>query len=319
MWLYLKLILGFVILIKGADFLVDGASSIAFRLKVPPLTIGLTVVAFGTSLPEFFVSLFASTAGNTDLAIGNILGSNIANILLILGISALIYPLAVTRGTVWKEIPCSLVVILILGITLNDQLINRHAVSMLSRSDGLILLIFFVMFLYYTFISAKNGQESMNESPPKEYSRAVSVIFILLGFAGLSVGGHLIVGSAIKLATRMGVSESFIGLTIVALGTSLPELATSAVAAAKKNSDIAVGNVVGSNIFNIAFVLGLSSTVTPLPFHLLNNLDIAVVILASFMLFLSMFTGKKHVIDRWEGSLFVLFYLGYIAFLIYRR
>lgn len=314
---YFLFVLGFFVLIKGADLLVDGASSIAKKLNVSDLVIGLTVVAFGTSTPELFVNIFASIQGNTDIAIGNILGSNIANILLILGISAIIFPLKVQNNTVWKEIPFSLHAVLVLGILANDKLIDQQVSSELTRGDGLILLGFFMIFMYYIFGIAKESN-STHDKEFKQLSNFKSIIFVLLGLTGLVIGGRWIVHGAVEIANNFGMSQSFIGLTVIAIGTSLPELATSAVAAYKKNTDIAIGNVVGSNIFNIFWILGISAVIKPLPFHPSNNVDIGMTIIASSLLFAFLFTGKKHLLERWEGMMFVLMYIGYIIFLIIR-
>jgi cation:H+ antiporter len=315
---YLLFIAGFIILIKGADLLVEGASSIAGQFHISDLVIGLTIIAFGTSTPELFVNIIASLKGNTDIAIGNVLGSNISNIFLILGISSIIFPLSVSKGTVWKEIPFSLLAVFILGIMANDHLIDRTGFSILSRADGIIFLSFFVIFIYYTFGIAKRI-DGMEELVPKEqHALYKSILMILLGLAGLTLGGKWIVDGAVYFATTFGMSESLVGLTIVAVGTSLPELATSAVAAYKRNVEIAVGNVVGSNIFNIFFVLGISSTIKPLPFKSTSNMDLGVVIIASLLLFMSMFTGQKRSLDRWEGVLFVVIYAVYIGSLILR-
>jgi len=309
-------VLGFVILIKGADLLVNGASAIARRFHVSDLAIGLTVVAFGTSTPELFVNVVASLKGNTDIAIGNALGSNIANILLILGISSMIYPLSVSKGTVWKEIPFSLLAAIVLGIIVNDELISDSLHSSLSRADGLVLLCFFVIFIYYSHGIAHKIEGLADQTPAVPYNTLKSITYVLLGFVGLALGGKWIVEGAIKMAMAFGMDESIVGLTIVAVGTSLPELATSAMAAYRKNVEIAVGNVVGSNIFNIFFVLGISSSIKPLPFKSNSNIDILVGIIASLMLFLSMFTGKKRSLDRWEGSVFICGYIAYLIFLI---
>lgn len=315
---YVLLVIGFVLLIKGADFLVDGASSIARRLRVSDLVIGLTVVAFGTSTPELFVNIIASIKGSTDLAIGNILGSNIANVLLILGISSVIYPLTVTKGTVWREIPFSLLAALVLGVVANDRLIDRSGSSALTRIDGLIFLSFFVIFIYYSSTIAKRIEGMEEHVPAKEYGSVRSLLLVIIGLICLTVGGKWIVDGAVHMALKFGMSQSLVGLTIVAVGTSLPELATSAVAAYKRNVEIAVGNVVGSNIFNIFFVLAVSSIVKPLPFQTIANRDIGVVILADILLFASMFTGRKRLLDRWEGYVFLILYAGYISALIIR-
>jgi cation:H+ antiporter len=316
MFPYMLLIVGFILLIKGADFLVNGASSIARRMHVSDLVIGLTIVAFGTSTPELFVNIFASIKGNTDIAIGNILGSNIANIFLILGVSSVIYPLAVTKGTVWKEIPFSLLAILVLGILANDRLIDKSGASALLRADGLIFFSFFTIFLYYSVSIAKRIEGMEEHVPSKQYGLVKSLLWVMFGFIGLSLGGKWIVDGAVQLALRFGMSQSLVGLTIVAIGTSLPELATSAMAAYRRNVEIAVGNVVGSNIFNIFFVLATSSIIKPLPFKEANNVDIGVVILAELLLFMFMFTGKKRLLDRWEGIIFLVIYGSYIGFLI---
>lgn len=315
---YTLFVIGFLMVIKGANFLVDGASGIARILKVSDLVIGLTVVAFGTSFPELSVNIFASIKGNTEIAISNILGSNIFNILLILGVSAIIYPLKVSKGTVWKEIPFTLLAAVLLGILANDKFIDGSGISALTRIDGLILLSFFIIFLNYVFGIAKLPEISEANQPAKEYSMAKSIFLAILGLFCLMIGARWTVNGAVKLALALGVSESLIGLTIVAAGTSLPELATSAVAAYKKNIDIAVGNIVGSNIFNIFFVLGISSVIRPLPFQAKSNVDISATIISSLLLFLCMFTGKKRFLDRWEGFVFVLLYGAYITFLIIR-
>jgi cation:H+ antiporter len=314
---YILLIVGFILLIKGADLLVDGASSIAKRLNVSNLLIGLTVVAFGTSTPELFVNVIAAIKAAPAIAIGNILGSNIFNILLILGISSLIYPLAVTKGTVWKEIPLTLLAVVLVGIMANKPLIFGKGMPGLSRIDGLIPLTFFASFLFYLLKITKPSENKIGEmEAPKEYRLLKSSLGLVGGFAALFIGAKLVVDSAVTLAAKLGISESFVGLTIVAAGTSLPELATSAVAAAKKNCDIAVGNVVGSNIFNVFLILGLSATISPLPFQPANNIDICVAILASLLLFIFMFSGKKRSLDRWEGAVFLVLYASYIAFLL---
>ena len=313
---YLLFLLGFLLLIKGADLLVDGASAIARRFNVSDLVIGLTVVAFGTSTPELFVNIVASARGNTEIAIGNVLGSNICNIFLILGISAIIYPLSVSKGSVWKEIPFSLLAAIVLGLMANDRVIDGGGSSLLTRIDGLVLLAFFTIFLYYSFSIAK-AIEGMDEHVPvKTLGLAKSSLLVIVGLIGLTLGGKWIVDGAVAITKNLGMSESLVGLTVVAVGTSLPELATSAVAAYRKNVEIAVGNVVGSNIFNIFFVLGISSTIKPLSFQTKSNWDVAVVIAASLLLFLAMFTGKKHSLDRWEGIVFLFLYGGYIVFLI---
>lgn len=315
---YILFITGFVFLIKGADFLVDGASSLAGRLKVTDLVIGLTVVSFGTSCPELFVNIMASREGTTDIAIGNIIGSNIFNIFLILGVSAIIFPLSISKGTVWKEIPLSLLAVLLLGVLANDHFIDRSNTSALSRIDGLVFLSFFAIFMYYSFGIAREPEGPGVQTPERQYGIIKVLVMIITGLAGLTLGGKWIVEGAAQMALKFGMSQSMIGLTIIAVGTSLPELATSVTAALKKNPEIAVGNVVGSNIFNIFFILGVSSIIKPLPVQRQVNIDVGVLIFASLLLFLCAFTGRKRMIDRWEGIAFIVLYTGYITSLIIR-
>lgn len=315
---FIQLIFGFLILIKGADFLVSGASALARRMRVSNLVIGLTVVAFGTSTPELFVNFFASLEGNAEIAISNVVGSNIFNILAILGISSIIYPLSVTRGTIWKEIPFSLVAAVLVGVMANDVLFDQMPHSILSRIDGFVLLLFFVIFMYYILSIAKGEGEDVQDNELKLISLRKSLWMVAGGLAILVIGGKFIVDNAIILAARMGIHQSVIGLTIVAAGTSLPELVTSVVAAYKKNSDIAVGNIVGSNIFNVFFILGISALIKPIEVVSRINPDIWTLIGVSLLLFVFMFTGKRRKLDRWEGIVFVLLYIGYIVFLLKR-
>jgi cation:H+ antiporter len=315
---YILFIIGFFLLIKGADLLVDGSASIAKKLKISSIVIGLTIVAFGTSAPEFIVNIFASARGNSEIAIGNILGSNIANILLILGISAIIYPITAKTNTVLKEIPFSLLAVVVLGFMVNDITIDGGNFSSITRIDGLVLLSFFVIFLYYTFGIAKSDSGVAGEDI-KIFTYTKAIIFIILGLIGLVIGGKWIVDGAVKIAEFFNISQSLIGLTIVAVGTSLPELATSAIAAYKRQSDIAIGNVVGSNIFNILWILGFSAIIRPLPFNIVSNVDIAMTVFASILLFSVMFIGKKKVIERWQGFFMVASYIGYVVFLIITR
>jgi len=302
-------------LIKGADLLVDGSSAIAKKLKISDIAIGLTIVAFGTSAPELIVNVFASSSGNTEIAIGNILGSNIANILLILGISAVIYPIAAQKNTVLKEIPFSLLSVILLAIMANDILIDNSSTSAISRIDGFVLILFFVIFLYYTFSITKSGGDIVGRDI-KTISLTKSLLYIILGLTGLFIGGKWIVDGAVSIAESFNVSKSVIGLTVVAVGTSLPELATSAVAAYKKQTDIAIGNVVGSNIFNILWILGLSSVIHPLTFFAGSNFDIIMTISASLILFIAMYIGRRHILERWQGTLMIFLYILYIIYLL---
>jgi cation:H+ antiporter len=310
---YLLLIAGFFLLIKGASILIEGASSIAKKLNISNLVIGLTIVAFGTSTPELFVNISASLKGNTEIAIGNILGSNIANILLILGVSSIIYPISIRKTTLAKEIPFSLLAAIVLAILVNDKLIDNRDFSELSAADGIILIAFFSIFIYYVIDIARQNPENAEEV--KSLKTWKAIIYIITGVAGLAIGGNWIVEGAIKVAGNFGLSESFIGLTVVAIGTSLPELATSAVAAYKKNPDIAVGNVVGSNIFNIFWVLAVSAIIKPLPFQPKSNVDVLMTIITSLLLFALLFASRKRTLGRWQGWLFLAIYIGYIIFL----
>lgn len=316
---YILFFIGFAALIKGADLLVGGASSIANRFGVSALVIGLTIVAFGTSAPELVVNIMASWQGNTDIAIGNIVGSNIVNILLILGISALIYPLAVQKSTVWKEIPLALLAMIIVAIMANDMAVDGANFSALTRIDGFVLIGFFIIFLYYIFgIAKQSANTSEVDEKIEQHSLLRSSVMVLLGITGLVVGGKWIVDGAIVFASSLGVSEALIGLTIVAIGTSLPELATSAVAAYRKNVDIAIGNIVGSNIFNVFWILGVSSIIKPLPFSSALSVDLIVAVLATVLLFLALFVGRRHTLERWQGGVFVALYVVYIIYLVLR-
>jgi len=327
----LSLVAGFVLLIKGANWLVEGASSIARRLKISDLVIGLTVVSFGTSAPELVVNIIASIQGNAAIAIGNVVGSNIANVLLILGISAMIAPLAVQRSTVLKEIPFCLLASVVLFVMANDRLIDGYVISELGRGDGLAFMAFFVIFLYYTF-GIRHVQEENHEEftmPTQSVWFALTLFFV--GIGGLVIGAKLAVDGAVTIALALGISESLIGLTVVAVGTSLPELAASAVAAHKGKADIAVGNIVGSNIFNILWILGLSSVIKPLPFQPALNFDLLIVILSTLFLFFIVHNGAAHkrlflwwqqqrdfIIRRWEGALLLIGYIAYIAYIGWR-
>ena len=277
--------------------------------------IGLTIVSFGTSAPELFVNLIASFNGNSDLAIGNIIGSNISNILLILGIAAIIYPLKVKRGTASTMIPLNMLAVVALWLLINDTLIDGANFSALTRIDGLILLLFFIVFIYYTFgIARVEGEKEKVE----EKNTFMSIAMIIAGMIGLAFGGKWIVDGAVVIATKFNMSESLIGLTIVAIGTSLPELSTSAVAAFKHNADIAIGNVIGSNIFNIFWILGLSSAIKPIFFSPILNFDIYFMGFSTFLLLLFVFIGRKNILGRLEGIAFLLIYILYIIYLIYR-
>jgi len=314
---YLLFVIGFMFLIKGADLLVDGGSGLAKRYNISNIVIGLTIVAFGSSAPELIVSLLAAVQGSTELAVGNVIGSNIANILLILGVSALIYPLIVHKNTVWKEIPFSVLGVVVLAIMANDIMLDGDQISVLTRIDGLILLSMFVVFMYYTFGIARQSVTEMEAETVKRMKLSKAITLCVFGLVGLAMGGYWIVEGAKEIARGFNISEQIIGLTIVAFGTSLPELATSAVAAKKKETDIAVGNVIGSNIFNIFWILGLSATVAPLTITQTTNLDLFMLLMVSLMLFLLLFVGRRgtHYVERWHGATFIVLYLGYMTYL----
>ncbi|MDP2237502.1 MAG: calcium/sodium antiporter [Bacteroidales bacterium] len=304
---------GLILLIFGADWLVSGASAIAKKLKVSDLAIGLTVVSFGTSAPEFVVNTFAAYQGNADIVYGNVIGSNNFNLFIILGIAGIITPLTVQSSTVWKEIPISLLAALVLLFLANDSFYSNSE-NILGHFDGIVLFAFFALFLIYVY---KQLRTEVNTTA-MEKQRPVFVLIglILLGLTGLVAGGRLVVTSAVEIATLLGVSEKIIGLTIVAAGTSLPELATSVVAAIKKNSDIAVGNIIGSNIFNIFLILSASSLIKPIAFNTSFNIDIYLLIGGTIFLFAAMFTGMKKKLDRWEAALLLVVYLGYTVWLV---
>lgn len=314
MWLDITLLLsGFVVLVLGADWLVNGASALAKRYKVSDLAIGLTIVAFGTSAPELVVNVFAAAQGHHDIVLGNIIGSNNFNLLVILGIAGLITPLVVQSSTVWKEIPFSLLAVAMLYIFANDLFTDGPGV--LSRIDGIVLLVFFALFLWYVAKQLKSDPHE-SEVPHKKYSALKMTLLIVGGLAGLVIGGRLVVTSAVEMARVFGMSEKLIGLTIVAAGTSLPELATSVVAALKKNNDIAVGNIIGSNIFNIFLILGLSSVIQPVSFSTVFNADLLLLTFGTLLLFIAMFTGKSHRLDRWEAAILLMMYIGYTVYLV---
>ena len=315
---YILFVVGFVLLVKGADLLVDGSSALARRFGISDLVIGLTIVAFGTSAPELFVNLIAAFNGTTDLALGNIVGSNIANIFLILGVAAIIYPLRVTRSTVWKEVPLGLLAVVLLAVMANDTVIDFLNFNEVTRSDGIVLISFFVIFLYYTFGIAKTSGQGSETYSKETLSSGRSTWYIVGGLLGLAVGAHWIVGGAVAIAQTFGLSEALIGLSIVAIGTSLPELATSVVAALKKNTDIAVGSAVGSNIFNIFWILGVTAIIQPISLPQGLNFDLAIAAIGNILLLLWMFIGKKNHIDRFGGAVFVIIYALYIIFVVAR-
>ena len=312
----LFLIGGLALILVGANALTDGAAAVAKRFNISDLVIGLTIVAFGTSAPELVISSMAAMGGSTEMAIGNVVGSNIFNVLMIIGVTACVMPIKVGKGIMSKEIPLVILSSLVLAALANDIWLDGGISNIISRIDGLVLLGFFLIFLRYTFAIARNGGDEEEGEKIKEMPIWKSVLFIAGGLAGLIYGGQLFVDGASGIASALGVSESIIGLTIVAGGTSLPELATSVTAALKKNSGIAIGNVIGSNLFNVFFVLGCSATISPLPMGGINNVDMLVLIGSAILFWLVGWFFKKRTITRVEGALLVVCYIAYTAFLI---
>lgn len=312
---FLLVLCGLVVLILGATWLVEGASSIAKRLGVSALTIGLTVVAFGTSAPELSVNLISAIGGNSDIAMGNILGSNIFNTFMILGIAALVKPVGVQKSTVKVEIPFFLLSALMLTVMANGVWLDKVELNLISRSSGLLLLLLFGVFMYYNFLTGK--EDSQNDAPEVKNRRLwVSMLMVIGGLGLLVGGGKLIVTGAVNMATKLGVSQSIIGLTIVAAGTSLPELATSVVAAYRNKPDIAIGNVVGSNIFNILLILGTTATIKPIFLYPGINIDLGMNVIAGLFMLAFAVGGPGRKFDRREGVFLVLVYLGYIIYLL---
>lgn len=307
------LLFGLLLLIKGADWFVDGASALARKYRVSDLAIGLTIVAFGTSAPELVVNTLASFQGHQGIVLGNIIGSNNFNLLFILGVAGLITPLVVQSSTVWKEIPLSLFAALLLFLLGNGILLGNDVA--LSRLDGIILLLFFFLFMFYIYHQLKTDTRA-SATEPLLMSNWKMAGLIILGLVGLVIGGRLVMNNAIIMATKLGVSEKVIGLTIVAAGTSLPELATSVIAALKKNNDIAVGNIIGSNIFNIFFILAASILISPIQFDAVFNTDLYLLMGGTLFLFLAMFIGKGKKLDRWEAVVLLVAYLVYTVLLI---
>lgn len=310
------LIIGLLLLVKGADWLVDGASVLAKIYNVSDLAIGLTIVAFGTSAPELVVNSVAASGGYPDIVFGNIIGSNNFNLFIILGIAGIITPLSVQSSSVWKEIPFSFLAAIILLLMVNNFFMGNT--PNLDMIEGFGLLICFGAFLYYVFTQLKSEPKT-EEIEAKSYTALKIWALILGGLAGLVLGGKLVVDNAVGIAESLGVSEKIIGLTIVAAGTSLPELATSVVASLKKNNDIAIGNIIGSNIFNIFLILGVSSIIKPLDYQISFNTDLYILLGGTIFLFLAMFTGKRKSLDRWEAAILLVFYLAYTTYLVLKE
>ncbi len=318
MWIEIVLVIvGVALIVAGANFLTDGASAIAKRLHIPQIIIGLTIVAFGTSAPELVVSVIGSIEGSGGIAVGNVIGSNIFNVLCVLGACALVHPVPVKLNTLRFDLPIALVASILLMLVLSDMPLDGMP-SLVSRSEALTLLLFGLLFLLYTIVVGKQGGDaSETEEEGRNMHWLLAVVYLIGGLAGLVYGGQLFVGNATKIASSLGVSETLIGLTLVAWGTSFPELATSVVAAMKGNTDIAVGNVIGSNLFNIFFVLGIAGTVRPLSNLQFTSLDIWMQLLAMVIaLGVSLFWGKREI-KRAEGGGMLLVFILYNAWIIF--
>ena len=310
----LLLILGFALLIKGADIFVDGASSTALNFKVSKILIGLTIVAFGTSAPEFAVSMKALSSGSTDMVLGNVVGSCILNILLIIGVAAVIKPIKIKDNTVKKELPLTMLISIILTVVMLDTKLNNSSVNQITRSDALVILLFFSVFVYYLVTLAVQKKEREKEDP--KYKLWLSLVFVLVGLAGIIFGSDLVVDNASAIAKTLGISERIIALTIIALGTSLPELVTTIVSSKKGEQDLIIGNVIGSNIFNICVVLGIPvaiyGTITPSSFQ---AIDVVAFVGSSILLFV--IAESKKTITRLEGALMLALFVAYYTLLFF--
>lgn len=311
------LVVGFVLLIKGADWLVDGASSIATHFKVSKTLIGLTIIAFGTSAPELAVSVSSLASGSTDMLLGNVIGSNVINVLLLIGVGALICPIRVNKDTIRKEIPILLLISTALVVLFLDMSLNGASNNTITRSDAIICLLFFAIFLYYLIAMAfRNREVSSRKKEKPKYKMGIACIMSIVGLAGLVGGSQLVVNNATEIAHALGVSDRIIALTIIALGTSLPELVTTIIAARKKETDLIVGNIIGSNIFNICIVMGLPvaifGSITPSSFQMV---DIVMLILSALLLFIM--TRRDEKVSRREGALMLLVFLIYYGYIVY--
>jgi cation:H+ antiporter len=315
---YVLLLFGFGLLIKGADFFVTGSSNIARILRVPPILIGLTIVSFGTSSPEATVSILAAMEGSSGVSLGNVIGSNIFNITLVVGLTAIINPLKVESETIRKEIPFALLASIVLLVLVSDVALQALSTNLLTRSDGLIFLLFFAVFLYYIFEVARASREKTMLEPKITNKSWLKNSFItVLGLGAIIFGGDLVVKNSTQIAFTYGMSETLVGLTIVAIGTSLPELVTSITAALKKQSEIALGNIVGSNIFNLLFVLGASSTIAPLIVSEKIFIDVILMVLLTIVLLI--FSRTSFTVGKFEGYFLALTYMVYLSFIILRN
>ena len=324
----LLLVIGFVLLVKGADFFVDGSSAVAKLLKIPSIIVGLTIVAMGTSLPELAVSLTAAVNGSNEIAVSNVVGSNIFNLIVALGVCAVLSPITVDKGIVKREFPFSIIMTVLVAVLMADNFLPlaaevksqkvENCVGMLGRMDGLILLVFFIAFMVYTVLTALNQRKNMTqqEEDDKKPNVLLAIIFIVGGVAAIKFGGEFVVNSASSIAKRIGMTDTLVGLTIVSIGTSLPELVTSVVAAKKGETGLAVGNVVGSNIFNLLLILGVSSAIHPIIVGMDALIDFVILSVTSILVYI--FTRSKNVINRGEGIIMVLIYAAYMIYAIIR-
>ncbi|MCM3745124.1 calcium/sodium antiporter [Sporosarcina luteola] len=315
---YILLIVGFALLIKGADLFVDGSSNIAKLLRVPSILIGLTIVAFGTSSPEATVSIIAALEGSADVSLGNVVGSNIFNITLVVGVAAFLYPLRVESETIRKEIPFTLLASAALLILMCDIFLQGSNSNLLTRSDGFIFLLFLSIFMYYIIeLGLKSRKDTAGEPVPENIKWGKNIVITILGLAAIMFGGDLVVDNGTEIAYSLGMSEALVGLTIIAIGTSLPELVTSISAALKKESEIALGNIVGSNIFNILFVLGVSATISPLAVN--DKMFVDVILMIVLTMVLLVFSRTSFKIGKREGSVLVIAYIIYMAYIFIRN
>lgn len=318
MMAYVLLIVGFALLIKGADYFVDGSSNIAKLLRIPPILIGLTIVAFGTSSPEATVSIIAALEGSAEVSLGNVVGSNIFNITLVVGVAAFLYPLKVENETVRKEIPFTLLASVVLLVLMGDMMLQGVGENLLTRSDGLIFLLFLTIFMYYVIeIGLRSRNNAEEDAGSENLKWGKNILFTLLGLAAIIFGGNLVVDNATEIAYSLGMSETLVGLTIVAVGTSLPELVTSISAALKKESEIALGNIVGSNIFNILLVLGASSVISPLAVNGVVFTDVLIMI--GLTILLMVFSRTSFKIGKREGLILAVVYIVYLVYIILRN
>ena len=308
------LLIGLLLVIFGANWLVDGASAIARKLHISEFVIGLTIVGFGTSCPELVVSVTGAVNGLSDISIGNVLGSNIFNTLLILGLTAVVMPIGITRSNKRRDIPVTLLVTFLLVFCgMSKSIFGLGQGDGLSRVEGIVFLALFAVYMYSCFRNDEGSAEDSDAA--KEYKLAVAILLTIAGLAGLLFGGHWFVNSAVGIAHRLGVSDKFIAITLLAGGTSLPELAACVIAAAKKKGQLALGNILGSNLFNILLILGISATINPVSFSNINLIDVCVLLLSMIMVWLSSYPFKKDRIDRWEGAIFLAVFAAYYVWL----